>query len=275
MGGGQGGVRRGWIVANGLTLAYQDWGGAGRPCLLLHGVFGRTTTWERTARALRDVGWRPIALDMRGHGLSRWPKTGYDRATLVSDVEQAMEALGMRDALVVGHSIGSLNAWCLADRRPDLVGALVAVDMPPELPLKASAPHVAWAESLPVPFASVEAARHFFLRSFPARPRTADYFLETLRQGRNGYGVRFSVPAVRESFRGIAERSWMPELHRVRQPTLIVRGDQGAIPAGVARDMVAGLERGELITVPKAGHALHYDNEEGWRRALVDFVGRV
>lgn len=268
-------MRRGWVLANGITLSYQDWGGAGRPCLLLHGVFGRTTTWEATARVLRDAGWHPVGLDMRGHGLSRWPRTGYDRETLVSDVEQAMESLDLRDALVVGHSIGGLNGWCLAARRPDLVGALVVADMPPDLPLKTSAPHVAWAESLPVPFPSVEAAHRFFLGTFPTRPRTADFFLETLRQGRNGYGVRFSVPAVRESFRGIAERSWLPDLHRVRRPTLIVRGEQGAVTQAVAEEMVAGLERGELVTAPGAGHAVHWDNEKAWRQALLDFAGRI
>ncbi len=49
-------MRRGWVLANGITLSYQDWGGAGRPCLLLHGVFGRTTTWEATALSGVPVG---------------------------------------------------------------------------------------------------------------------------------------------------------------------------------------------------------------------------
>ena len=55
-------MRRGWVLANEITLSFQDWGGAGRPCLLLHGVFGRTTTWEATARALKEAGWHPVGL---------------------------------------------------------------------------------------------------------------------------------------------------------------------------------------------------------------------
>lgn len=78
-------------------LHVVDWGGAGPPILLLHGLSGRATGWGATALHLRRH-FRPIALDLRGHGESGKPSSGYDLETFSHDVLRVLDALHLERA---------------------------------------------------------------------------------------------------------------------------------------------------------------------------------
>jgi pimeloyl-ACP methyl ester carboxylesterase len=104
------------VVANGLRLHGLRWDdrGSGTPVLLLHGLASNARIWERTAPALALGGLAPLALDLRGHGLSDRPSDGYDWATVTEDLRQASRTLGLDRPLVVGHSWGAGLALHLA-----------------------------------------------------------------------------------------------------------------------------------------------------------------
>src|SRR4051794_36538361 len=89
----------------GLALHYRDWGGAGRPILLLHGLASSARIWDFVAPLLRDRG-RVVALDARGHGASAKPDTGYDYASIIADVAGAGQAPHPAPPPVVGPSWG-------------------------------------------------------------------------------------------------------------------------------------------------------------------------
>lgn len=116
------------------TLSYLDFGGPGRPLLALHGGLSEGAHFAGLAAALGD-DWRVIAPDQRGHGDSD-RADAYDRAGYVADAVALLEHLGLTAApvAVLGFSLGGLNAYRLAADRPDLVGALVNVDAPVEIP---------------------------------------------------------------------------------------------------------------------------------------------
>lgn len=104
------------VRANGLNLRGLRWDdqGAGAPTLLLHGLASNARIWERTAPALALGGLAPVALDLRGHGLSDRPDEGYDWTTVTSDLRDAVCGLGLDRPLVVGHSWGAGLALHLA-----------------------------------------------------------------------------------------------------------------------------------------------------------------
>ena len=104
------------VLANGLRLHGLRWDdhGAGTPALLLHGLASNARIWERTAPALAHGGLAPIALDLRGHGLSDKPDDGYDWATVTEDLRAAVRTLGLDRPIVVGHSWGAGLALHLA-----------------------------------------------------------------------------------------------------------------------------------------------------------------
>jgi len=113
--------------AGGLRFHYRDWGGRGQPLLLLHGLASNARIWDLTAPLLAG-GFRVVALDQRGHGLTDKPDGGYDFASVSGDVAAFVQALGLVRPALVGHSWGANAALQFAADRPDGVSALALVD---------------------------------------------------------------------------------------------------------------------------------------------------
>lgn len=96
--------------------------------LLLHSLAAHSHWWDWTASRLAEAA-HVIALDLRGHGESDWVEpAAYRAADYVGDIVAALDALGCRAPLVVGHSLGGYVGACLAARHPDRVDRLVIVD---------------------------------------------------------------------------------------------------------------------------------------------------
>jgi pimeloyl-ACP methyl ester carboxylesterase len=118
---------QGFLNVNGIRIEYLDWGGKGPPLILLAGL-------GSTGHIFDDIGpvltknFHVIALTRRGFGASDKPEHGYDMTTLVEDIRQAMDALVIDRAIVVGHSLGSREAAALAILYPDRVSKVVYLD---------------------------------------------------------------------------------------------------------------------------------------------------
>lgn len=125
-------------VAPGIQLAVRRWrgsapgarssGGAGVPFLLVHGLASNARMWDGVAELLAAAGHPVDAVDLRGHGASDAPATGYDHATAVTDLVAVADARGSDRPVVVGQSWGGNVVVELAARHPALVRGVAAVD---------------------------------------------------------------------------------------------------------------------------------------------------
>lgn len=88
-----------------IDLYYEDHG-SGQPVVLIHGWPLSSASWERQVPVLVQSGYRVIAYDRRGFGLSSKPVAGYDYDTLTADLHALMIKLDLRDATLVGFSMG-------------------------------------------------------------------------------------------------------------------------------------------------------------------------
>lgn len=120
----------------GDRIHYLDWGGAAGalpPVLLIHGLAATGWTWAPIARRLR-VHTRVLAMDLRGHGLSESPRTGYDLESLAFDALTILVAngygsdIGGRPAVVAGHGLGAMVAATMASIQPESVAGLALID---------------------------------------------------------------------------------------------------------------------------------------------------
>ncbi len=126
-------------VDTGDRIHYLDWGAAlaGRsalpPLVLLHGLSATGHGWTPVARRLAPLT-RVVALDLRGHGLSDSPRTGYDLESLAFDALTVMVAngwgsdVGGPPAVVAGHGLGALVGVAMATLQPDSVAAVALID---------------------------------------------------------------------------------------------------------------------------------------------------
>ena len=120
-------LEEGFFESDGVKLHYIDWGGAGRPMLLLAGLGGTAHHFRGIAPKLASRFW-VLGLTRRGHGRSDRPGSGYDLDTLVEDIRCFQDYLGIERSILVGHSFGGLEMPLLAIRYPQRVKAIVFLD---------------------------------------------------------------------------------------------------------------------------------------------------
>ena len=89
-----------------IELYYEDQG-SGQPVVLIHGYPLDGHSWERQTRDLLAAGYRVITYDRRGFGQSSKVGIGYDYDTFAADLNTVLEALDLRDVVLVGFSMGT------------------------------------------------------------------------------------------------------------------------------------------------------------------------
>lgn len=113
-------------VEDGVRLNVLDVG-SGPPLMLVHGWALSHEVWDRQVLTLAERGWRVLAPDLRGHGNSDAPLSGYAADRLARDLVAVLDDLRIADISLVGWSLGGLTAFNLAATRPERVNSLVLV----------------------------------------------------------------------------------------------------------------------------------------------------
>ncbi|MFG1753556.1 alpha/beta fold hydrolase [Streptosporangium sandarakinum] len=107
----------GRVVAGGVPIAVEDHGGHGQDVLLLHGGGRSRGDWDAFAGLLVGNGFRPVAMDLRGHGESGEAPWSWREA--LGDVAAVVEEHGLHRPVVVGHSLGGMVAALWAGEHPE------------------------------------------------------------------------------------------------------------------------------------------------------------
>lgn len=218
-----------FININGLRLHYLGWGNPDAPpMLLLHGLGANAYYWDFFAPTVYDR-FHVIALDQRGHGNSDWADA-YGPRHYVEDVEAFVEGMGLRDMIMVGHSLGGVNGILYAGRNPDRVSKIVIVDIGPEIGQAGIDRMMREMTSEPESFGSLDevAERIRYLQ-----PRYSDDFVEhqltfAVKTDRSGRFVWKCDPSLRDMRIGSPEYLW-EHLGDVICHTLIVRGEESDV----------------------------------------------
>jgi pimeloyl-ACP methyl ester carboxylesterase len=231
-----------------VDLTYEVSGDKGKPVLLLiHGGTASRRSWDLVTPALR-ANYRVIAVDMRGHGQSPAPDSGYSAVQLSADVNRVIDELALDQITVVGHSLGGMAAIFLAAHRRDVVRRLVLVNVP-------VTPNTIDA------LTSIEARVHrpgffpvtqAFVDEWAVHPRPvpAD-FLATQRA--HIFGLR---PVVwQQVFCELAKADITSKLKGIKQPTLILWGARdGLLDPTQYEKLRSGIENAHLVMIDEAGH---------------------
>lgn len=110
-----------------LCLSYLEWNSKGEPLLLLHGLADCGMVWVSPAEFLSDR-YHIIAPDLRGHGESSKPDSGYRCEDIIADLTALMDSLGWKSAHIVAHSWSAKVAAIWARQQPQRFRSLVLVD---------------------------------------------------------------------------------------------------------------------------------------------------
>lgn len=114
-------------LVNGVNLHYQQFG-QGPHVVMIHGITGNLAIWHLEIVPALMSEYRITTYDLRGHGYSEVPPTGYTTADHAADLKNLMDSLGIERAHVIGHSFGADIALCFTILFPERVDRLVLVE---------------------------------------------------------------------------------------------------------------------------------------------------
>ena len=240
-------------------------GGQGAPLVLAHGLMGRGTTWSRQLPWLTRLGtvYTYDALWHRGRDVDDPYPISTER--FVADLAEAVSALGT-PATLVGHSMGALHSWCLAAERPDLVSALVLEDMAPDFRGRTTGPWEPWLHALPVEFDSEQQVFDEF------GPIAGRYFLDAFDRTATGWRLHGHTARWIEIAAEWGIRDFWSQWLAVRVPALLIEAGNSVTPPGQMHAMTKTATPTTYLQVPQAGHLIHEEAPEVYRRAVESFL---
>jgi pimeloyl-ACP methyl ester carboxylesterase len=220
-----------------------------------------------------------VSIDLCGHGGSDHEFAHhYTLDKHASDVTAILDQLQSRKIILIGHSLGGKIATSVAPRLGSRIRAVVIVDSGPESDDEvASFLQRELRESYRMYNDIQEYTEWLKSRRHLAASAVLEHLAAaSLARAEDGYLPRYD-PAVLDLITSTTTESWwLGQLRDIRSPVLIVRGAFSAcLSKRAAERMCAAAPKGELRTVPLAGHAVMTDNVQSFAQSVIPFIGRA
>jgi pimeloyl-ACP methyl ester carboxylesterase len=270
------------VEVNGERVAYLDVG-QGQPVILIHGFGGSMWQWEHQQQPL-SAEFRLITPDLIGSGLSTKPEIEYRPEQMLDYFIGFMDALRIRQAALVGNSMGAGLAIGMAMTYPDRVSQLILIDgLPANVRERLTSPSIK---------RTLDTAAPSWLASFgnwllggvmiesvlkeivhdPALLTPA--VIERSNRNRQRPGVIPPLMTVRDTL-PLWESGFAKRIGEIRHPTLILWGEEDRVfPLPAGEDLHQTIKGSTLVRIPNAGHIPQWEQPDLANRAMIEFLRR-
>lgn len=267
-------------TADGTTLFCHDWG-SGRPVVLIHGWPLDADMWEYQVPDLLDAGYRVIAYDRRGFGRSDQPASGYDYDTLAEDLKAVLDGLDLREATLVGFSMGGGEVARYLSRHgaARVASACLIASVTPCLLAGPDNPDGVPAGVFAEMIEGLKADRPAFLASFSKSFFGAgllNFQVSSELLAWTGQVAMLASPvATLACVKAFSETDFRPDMKAFTVPTMIIHGSADAIvPAEKSAEVAARLVPNALYRLYEdAPHGLFFTDRRRLNPDLLAFLG--
>jgi non-heme chloroperoxidase len=264
---------------DGTQIYYKDWG-EGQPVVFSHGWPLGSDAWESQMLFLASNGYRTIAHDRRGHGRSSQPSGGNEMDTYADDLAALIEALDLKDAVLIGHSTGGGEVTRYIGRHgTSRVAKAVLVGAVPPLMLKTEAnPEGMPIEAFDEIRAGVSADRSQFFKDltqpFYGANRPGAEVSQGVRDAFWLQGMQGGLKNEYECIKAFSETDFTDDLKKIDVPTLIIHGDDDQIVPIVASAHISSkLVENAILKVYEGGpHGLADTHKDQLNADLLTFL---
>ena len=239
---------------------YYEVHGSGPPLLLTHGYSSTSTMWRGQVEAL-SKHHQLVLWDMRGHGQSDYPSdpAAYSEALTVADMAALLDAVGARNAIVGGLSLGGYMSLAFYRAHPDRVRALLIIDTGPG-------------------FKKDDARDAWNGRAYDTADRFEREGLEALKpfsRERSDVTHRDASGLARAARGMLTQRdaSVIEQLPRIKVPSLVVVGADDTPFLAASDYMAAKIPSARKAVIPAAGHTVNIDQPQAFIDAVLPFLG--
>jgi len=264
-----------YVNVNNINIYIEDLNPDSKKAILfLHGWPGNHNLFEYQFNMLPQLGYRCIGMDTRGFGRSDKPFYGYDYNTLADDVKGVVEALGLRDFTLAGHSTGGAIAVRYMGRHQGYgVAKLVLIAAAaPSLIKRPNFPYGLDETTVLQMIQDTYKDRPEMLRNFGNR-----FFFQHTSQAFSDWFFQLGLQAAGWATAAIA-KTWMNEIlfadmETIHVPTLIIHGiHDKVVPFQLGEIQHRMIPNSRLVPFEFSGHGVFYDQKEKINDLLVRFV---
>jgi pimeloyl-ACP methyl ester carboxylesterase len=263
-------------LPNGEVLAYIDMGNAGGPPLvLIHGYTDNARDWVPLIPYL-SKSLRLILVDLRGHGQSSKPECCYSRLDFAYDIKLMMDALGIKRADIVGHSLGSIIAQTFAEYWPERTSHAVLIastgGRPPNAPAKPlQFDFAADIRKLKEP---IEPDSPFMIAWWDSPTPVDPDFIRRQRKDAAGIPLRVWLAVLDQGLPDNAYDDLQRTLPRLKAPTLLIWGSKDPImEEPVRKTLREALPRAKVKIFEGLGHNPFWEDPRGVAEVINAFLG--
>lgn len=266
-------------VKDGTVIHFKDWG-TGTPVVFSHGWPLQGDAWEDQMMFLASHGYRVIAHDRRGHGLSSQPWQGNNMDTYADDLATLLDALDIKGATLVGHSTGGGEVAHYIGRHGEkrVAKAVLVGAVPPQMVQSPSNPG-----GLPMSVfdgirASVLADRSQFFKDLSGPFYGANRPGSKVTQGQRDtfwlQGMQCGIKNAYDCIKEFSEVDYTADLKKITVPTLVVHGsDDQIVPIDAAGKASAKIiKNAKLIIYEGAPHGLPTTHKDRLNEDLLAFI---
>ena len=267
------------ITEDGTRIHFKDWG-TGPAVVFSHGWPLQGDAWEDQMIFLASNGYRVIAHDRRGHGLSSQPWTGNDMDTYADDLAELLNALDVKDAMLVGHSTGGGEVARYIGRHGSsrVAKAVLVGAVPPQMVVSPGNPN-----GLPMSVfdgirSAVLADRSQFFKDltlpFYGYNRPDAKVSEGVRDTFWAQGMQCGIKNAYDCIQQFSETDFTEDLKKIDVPTLFVHGDDDQIvPIDAAAKAAVKLVKNATLKVYEgAPHGLPTTHKDQLNADLLAFL---
>lgn len=239
----------------------------GAPIVFANSLGTDLRVWDAVVDRL-PAGLRIIRYDKRGHGLSSCPPAPYSMGALVRDAERLLDLLQVRDAVLVGLSIGGMIAQGLAVKRLDMLRALVLSNTAAKIGTAAMwKDRIAAVETDGIEALADSVMERWFARDFRAKPELQLWRNMLEQQSQAGYAGCCAA---------IAGTDFYTPTSGLRLPCLGIAGSEdGSTPVDLVRETVDLIPGSQFHMIRRAGHIPCVEQPEEYATRLSQFLREI
>ena len=267
------------ITEDGTRIHFKDWG-TGPAVVFSHGWPLQGDAWEDQMMFLASHGYRVIAHDRRGHGLSSQPWGGNDMDTYADDLATLLNALDIKEAMLVGHSTGGGEVARYIGRHGSarVKKAVLVGAVPPQMVKSATNPGGLPMEVFDGIRAGVLADRSQFFKDltlpFYGYNRPGAKVSEGVRDTFWAQGMQCGIKNAYDCIKQFSEVDFTEDLKKIDVPVLVVHGsDDQIVPIDAAGKASAKIiKNAKLVIYEGAPHGLPTTHKDKLNADLLEFL---
>ncbi len=248
-------------------------GSTGTPFIILHGFLGSGDNWKTLGKRFSELGYQVHILDQRNHGKS-FHDAEFNYEAMAEDLHIYCTHFGLKDIVLLGHSMGGKVAMTFALRHSKSVKQLIVADIAPRY---YPPHHQAILQGLKaVDFDKVTTRQdaEIILNNFVTEPGTRQFLLKNLYWIEpNRLGWRMNLEVLVDSVEEIGQE--LQDHTPVTCPSLFLKGSSSdyVLPKDEIRIMEQ-FENAKIQEVANAGHWLHAENPNDFFNAVASFLAK-